>query len=547
MAISTPRASRRDFIRLTSTMGVAAGLAATLAACAGSGGSSSSASATAEAPAAASPDLAKINKDGEIKAGISYELNNSGYDPMKATAALTVAANWHIFEGLTELDLITRKPYAALGADLPTMVDETTYEVALREGAMFSDGTPVTVDDVVFSFARVLDPANSSLYASFLPFLDSVSAKDDTTVTLTLKFPFSLVAERLSVVKIVPQATVEADPDSYTNAPVGTGPYLMTDNGSASQTVVFERNESYNGPRPALAKKMTWQILPDGTARSNALTSGVVHAIDTVAATDLTTYQAPVQVSADQGFGLVFAMFNNLTMTDLKARQAIMYALDYAKICETGMSGLATAATSFVQKEHPAYKEASTVYTYDVDKAKSLASEAGLTSIKLVATDHGFFSAARPIIRENLEAIGLTVEYNEPASSDAYKLIDGDTEGTQWDVLIAPGDPSVFGDDADLLMRWWYSGDTWTEQRMHWKGSEGYTKVQELLDAAAPLEGQEQLDKWHETFNALSEEIPLYPLFHRKNPMAWNSEALSGYQPVTFTGMSFINVGTTQA
>ena len=153
------------------------------------------------------------------------------------------------------------------------MVDDTTYEVSLREGAKFSDGTAVTTDDVVFSFERVLDPANKSLYSQFLTFLDKVEAKDGTTVTLKLKYAFSLVAERISTVKIVPKAMVEADAKAFDMSPLGTGPYTMTDNGAASQKIVFERNDNYNGPRPALAKSMTWQILPDDTTRTNAITS----------------------------------------------------------------------------------------------------------------------------------------------------------------------------------------------------------------------------------------------------------------------------------
>ena len=67
--------------------------------------------------------------------------------------------------------------------------------------------------------------------------------------------------------------------------------------------------------------------------------------------------------------------------------------------------------------------------------------------------------------RENFEALGVSVNYDEKKSSDVYSFVDGD-QGA-WDVVIAPGDPSVFGNDADLLLRWWYAGDTWTEQRMH--------------------------------------------------------------------------------
>lgn len=532
MAISTPRASRRDFIRLTSTMGMAAGFAAALAACGGSSGGSGAS------------DAGSANPDGTITAGISYELGTSGYDPMTTTAGLTVAANWHTLEGLTELDAVSREAYAALGKDLPMKVDDTTYEVALRDGAKFSDGSDVTVEDVVFSFERVLDPANNSLYSQFLTFLESVTAKDDTTVTIKTKHPYSLVAERLSTVKIVPKAVVEADPKAFDMNPIGSGPYKMTDNSAASQTVVFERNDNYNGSHPALAKKMTWQVLPDDTTRTNAITSSTVQAIDTVPATNLSAMTDPVVVSADKGFSLVFVMFNHQgAFADVKARQAIMYALDYEKICTTGMGTLATAATCFVQEEHPAYKKASTVYSYDADKAKSLLAEAGITSIETIATDHGFFSGARPIIKENLEALGVSANFTEKKSKELYDYI---KNGDKWDIAIAPGDPSVFGNDADLLMRWWYSADLWANDRMHWKGTEAYTKLQAILDEAVQVEGDAQIAKWQEAFDLIAENVPLYPIFHRTTPTAYNNQTLVSFRSVNYPGLSFVDVGSTQ-
>ena len=532
MAISTPRASRRDFIRLTSTMGMAAGFAAALAACGGSSGGSGASGAES------------ANPDGTITAGISYELGTSGYDPMTTTSGLTVAANWHTLEGLTELDAVSREAYAALGKDLPMKVDDTTYEVALRDGAKFSDGSDVTVEDVVFSFERVLDPANNSLYSQFLTFLESVTAKDYTTVTIKTKHPYSLVAERLSTVKIVPKAVVEADPKAFDMNPIGSGPYKMTDNSAASQTVVFERNDNYNGSHPALAKKMTWQVLPDDTTRTNAITSSTVQAIDTVPATNLSAMTDPVVVSADKGFSLVFVMFNHQgAFADVKARQAIMYALDYEKICTTGMGTLATAATCFVQEEHPAYKKASTVYSYDADKAKSLLAEAGITSIETIATDHGFFSGARPIIKENLEALGVSANFTEKKSKELYDYI---KNGDKWDIAIAPGDPSVFGNDADLLMRWWYSADLWANDRMHWKGTEAYTKLQAILDEAVQVEGDAQIAKWQEAFDLIAENVPLYPIFHRTTPTAYNNQTLVSFRSVNYPGLSFVDVGSTQ-
>ena len=320
MTISPASASRRDFLKVSGALGLAAGLAATLAACGGSQKPTGTGTGA---------DPSKINKDGTITAGISYELGTTGYDPMTTTAALTVAANWHTMEGLTELHPVTRECYAALGADLPVKVDDTTYEVALREGAIFSDGTAVTAQDVVFSFERVLDPANKSLYAQFIAFIAGVEAKDERTVTIKTSHPYSLVAERLSVVKIVPRAAALTDPAAFDKNPIGTGAYVMKDNGAASQTIVFKRNDKYTGSHPALAKKMTWQILPDDTTRTNAITSGAVQAIDAVPVANLASMSEPVKVAAQQGFSLLFAMFNNRTLSDARARQAILYTLNY--------------------------------------------------------------------------------------------------------------------------------------------------------------------------------------------------------------------------
>ncbi|RMB58800.1 ABC transporter substrate-binding protein [Tessaracoccus antarcticus] len=537
--------SRRSFVKLIGATTAAAGITASLAACgtttpaetsapAPTGGTESSAAGTPAAP----------SNDGAITAGISYELGTNGYDPMTTTSALTLAANWHTMEGLTEIHPATREVYAALGADMPTMIDDKTWEVALRDGAVFTNGDAVTPDDVVFSFQRVLDEANQSLYAAFLPFLDSVAKKDDTTVTFTLKYPFSLVPERLSVVKIVPKAAVEADAKAFDLAPIGTGAYTMTDNGAASQKVIFERNDKYNGPHPALAASMTWQILPDASTRTNAISSDTVQAIDSVPASDLATLSQSKSVAAQQGFGLVFAMFNcgSEPMSNVKNRQAVMYALDYDQICSVGMSDLATPATCFVQKEHPSYKEAATVYTKDTEKAKAMFAETGLTSVRLLASDHDFFSAARPIIKESLEAAGLKVTYEEKKSSDVYATIDGKPDA--FDIVVAPGDPSVFGDDADLLLRWWYAGDTWTDSRMHWKGSESYMAVQDLLDKAGEASGVDQVKLWQQVFDLVAENVPLYPIFHRKTPTAFNPDTLQNFKPLAVTGLSFVDVSS---
>lgn len=545
--MSTPT-SRRSMFKLAGSFGAAAALAGSLAACTPAEGPATTSPTTpggAETTAGTETSAAGA-QDGKITAAISYELGTNGYDPMTTTSALTLAANWHTLEGLTDIHPATREVYAALGADLPQQIDETTWEVALRDGAVFHDGTPVTADDVVFSFERVMNPDNASLYVAFIPFIDSVTAKDEKTVTITTAYPFSLVAERLSVVKIVPKALVEADQKAFDLNPVGSGPYRMTDNGAASQVVAFERFDDYNGSYPARAATMEWQVIPDDSTRTNALSSDSVQAIDSVPAANLAQLAETKSVAAEQGFGLLFMMFNcgSAPMDDVRNRQAVMFALDYDRICSVGMSDLASPAKSFVHEAHPAFKEAAVQYAGNMERAKELLAETGLTNVRLLSSDHGWFAAVRPIVKESLEAAGLTVAYEEKQSSDVYGTIDGNPDA--FDIVMAPGDPSVFGDDADLLLRWWYAGDTWTDSRMHWKGQDSYNQVQELLDTASQSTGDEQVGAWHEIFDVVSENVPLYPIFHRKSPTAFDAETLVDFKPIAVTGLSFVGVGSTK-
>ncbi|MGF3054295.1 ABC transporter substrate-binding protein [Microbacterium sp. YY-03] len=515
---------------------LATSLAVSLAAC-----TPSAEKPTTEGPEETAPASA-IDSEAIIEAGISYGLSG-GFDPMVTTGAVTVAANWHVFEGLTELDPATREVYAALGAELPTKIDDLTYEVTLRDGAVFHDGTPVTTDDVVYSFERVLDPANKSLYAGFIGFIDTVTAKDDTTVTITLKYPFSLVNERLSTVKVVPKALVESNYEAFNALPVGTGPYKMTQ-ATPDDKITFERFDDYTGTRPALAAGLNWNLLGDAAARVTAMSSGTISAMEDVPYIDVPTLEGTVDVESVQSFGTLFMMFNTdeAPFNDPKVRQAFFYALDMDKIVETGMLGQAAPATSFLPETHPNYHEASTVYSYDPELAKKLLSEAGVaegTKVTVMTTDTGWVQDVAPLIKENLDAVGLDITLDIGQSGGQYTKVDaGDMQ-----VMVAPGDPSVFGNDPDLLMRWWFGDNVWSQSRYRWADTPEFAELQKTLDAAVQATGDEQQELWNQAFDTLSDNAVLYPLLHRKLPTAWNSDELSGFKPLPITGLSFLDVG----
>ena len=148
----------------------------------------------------------------------------------------------------------------ALAAGDPEKISDTEYEVKLRDGAKFSDGTPVTAADFVASYERAT--SEKSIYRQFFTFVDSVEAKDDNTVTIKLKHPFANLKERFVNVRVVPASM---DEDSLKAKPIGTGPYKYENITATEITAV--PNENYTGNEPAKVATLKWQSLKDDSAR----------------------------------------------------------------------------------------------------------------------------------------------------------------------------------------------------------------------------------------------------------------------------------------
>lgn len=128
-------------------------------------------------------------------------------------------------------------------------------------------------------------------------------------------------------------------------------------------------------------------------------------------------------------------------------------------------------------------------------------------------------------------------------SAGQYKKVDSN----QFQVMVAPGDPSVFGNDADLLLRWYYANNLWSQNRYRWTGAPEFQTLQKLLDdGAKETDRKKQLATWSQIYDLVSDQVPLYPLLHRKLPTAWDQNALSGFKPIAMTGLSFLDVGPTK-
>ncbi|WP_433063208.1 ABC transporter substrate-binding protein [Dactylosporangium sp. CS-033363] len=530
---------RRRFLRFTGSLSAAAAVAAGLSACGGTSnaptGQSSGGAAmgTAEHPA------------GTITTTLAFQFNG-GFDPMNTSGAVGTCVNQHIFEALVDLDPVTRQPYAALAKTLPTASpDGLTWTATLRDGAKFSDGTPVTADDVAWSFTRVLNPAGNALVAPFITaFLDSVTATGAGTVQFKLKAPFALFPQRIAVIKIVPKAKTgdAAAAKAFDSAPIGSGPFKL-DSASVTAGAVLSNNPNYNGPRPALVTQIVMRTNNDNSARLNDLQGGQSQVIEAVPFLNAATVQAPYKTDVKQAFNGLYLMFNcsAAPFSDKRVRQALFYAIDTKKVMATALNGFGETATSYLDSANPDYQRAATVYDYDPQKAKALLAEAGVTglSFELVTTNVAFIADSAPVIIDCWKQIGVTAKLNTaPTAQVLSQLVPADN----FRVLAGSGDPTIYGPDADLLLRWYYYGNQWLVNRARWSDP-ARTRLAELIDKAATQQGAEQKTTWKQVFDLVADEVPLYMLYHTKTITGSDPGKVTGFGGTSTTGTYFLGAG----
>lgn len=480
-----------------------------------------------------------------LTAAVAYE--GSDPNPIGTSSGVFLAAGWHVFEGLYELNMHTYRAECGLAADAPVQIDDLEYEVTLREDTVFSDGSPLTSADVVNAFER---NGESDLYGAFLSFITTVSAPDERTVRFKLNAPMgSVLQERLALVRVFPATLTD---EELASKPVGSGPWCYeTINAADGGRISFTANHRYTGPWPATCERMEWSVLLDDTRRTDELIDKdvmVMEAAPVVRAEELA--DAGVTVEWVPGFNLPFLMFNceKPPFDDVRVRQALLYAIDIDSLIGTYMAGHARAATSLLPDYFRHYHRAATVYSYDPEKARKLLAEAGVDELALaLRANDNWVSTLAPAIAEDWKAVGVTAEVVLLGTTALFADLSTEPEpGTllPFDVVLSPGDPSCFGNDADLIISWWYGDNVWTRARSRWATTPAFAEVAELLaEARSKTSEDEQQPLWNQCFDIIAAEVPLYPLFHRETATAWWTAQLDDYDPISATGLNFL--GTT--
>lgn len=401
-----------------------------------------------------------------------------------------------MFLPLMELDADLN--FEGMLADSITTEDNKNFIVHIDDAATWSDGTPVTADDVVYTALRLASPVIGNTAMMYYVFegvgddgfveegaesIDGIQKVDDKTVQFTTKeempittFENSYARYLLTLPKHVIERYSEEElstADWFNHPDVVSGPFIVTDF-DVDHYISYEANKDYWKGAPKI-DKLNIKIV-DGSQLYAGLQSGEIditqQTMSDIPQEDYESVEALDNVEVVYGSPVtnqsVFIQTKNVP--DVKVRQAMLYAIDRQQILEELLNGHGEIVDGFLSSASPFYDDSLTPISYDPEKAKALLEEAGWDGSQTIrfyvnSGDSTFVNAAS-IIAAEWAAVGIKAEIQ---TVDFATLMS--VAGTEdYDVLAvqytyAPVDP--YPDVAWLLGgegSWTgYSNDTLNE------------------------------------------------------------------------------------
>ena len=302
----------------------------------------------------------------------------AGFDP-----AYGWGAGEHVHEPLIQSTLTVTNTDLTIGYDLATAYsaseDGLTWTVEIRDDVKFTDGEPLTAEDVAFTYNTVKESSSVNDFTM----LDYAEAASDTTVLFHMTRPFSIWPYTMAIVGIVPEhAYNSAD---YGSNPIGSGRYILKQ-WDRGQQVILEANPDYYGQEPKM-KQVTILFMEEDAAflAAQAGEADLVYTSATYSDQSIDSYSLASYASVDnRGFNLPAAeettdeegrtAGNDLT-SDVRVRRAINIGIDRQEMIDNVLNGYGTPAYSICDGL-PWYNEASEV-EYDPEGAAALLDEAG--------------------------------------------------------------------------------------------------------------------------------------------------------------------------
>lgn len=435
-------------------------------------------------------------------------------DPRYTLSSWDTMLSRLVVPGLFAVDTPTMEPRLDLASAFDR-VDDLTWDATLRSGLRFSDGFPVTADDVAKTFMSVLaDDTDSVYHKNLTERFTSVEALDPLHVRFHLRSKLATIKGDLEFGVV---AFHDGGKRKLDGTVVGAGPYVLRE--LTSTHAILDENPYYAGDKPKIPH-VEIRFVHDASARILMVVGGSADLIQNGVRLDLVDEVAErerVKVSTAPSAILTYLMMNNEdpVLRDVRVRKAIAYALDRRAIVESKFQGRAVLATGLLPPMHWAYEPDVVRYDHDIARAKRLLAEAGVKNLHLSykTSSDAFRVAVARVIAAQLAEIGITVELHsfefgtffadikkgnyQLASMQTNAITSPDWYYTYFNSVRIPD-----AKDPDANNRWRYrnaSVDTWT------------------VDGRAELDPVKQKTIYSKVQKQIADDVPVIPLWHEDN------------------------------
>ena len=382
----------------------------------------------------ASGSAAQTEQTGPAKESltVAYEAEPSNLDPQGNNQIAAYYITYLLYSGLFKntVNGVEKDLAADYVIENDANGEGTIWVFTLRDDAKFSNGDPVTAEDV----AATLMAAKESSIKANAAFFEKAEAVDELTVKLYTNGVYSAVPEALAnkMMYIMPAKLLEAGHD-FANDPIGSGPYKLVE-WKKGESITMTANEHYYGGTPAI-KDINWKFMAEGTTRTIALESGDVDLVISVDALDIPRLEGnpDYKMSVTNGSMYTYMALQNTLepFQDVNFRKFLSAAIDRESVIAVALDGYGTPLTSCINVNIDGYTDEGG-QPYDPEAAKQyLAAWGGdPSSVNIeivVATDVRRRMAE--VIQSNLLEYGIQSEVvmNESATVSS-RAVSGDFE-----------------------------------------------------------------------------------------------------------------------
>ncbi|MFT3777816.1 MAG: ABC transporter substrate-binding protein [Ottowia sp.] len=358
------------------------------------------------------PAFAQSRRDA-IVLGMTLE-PTPGLDPTAgAASSIGETMLYNVLETLVKINADgSVTPLLAERWEVSPDLRTTTFH--LRKGVKFSNGEPFNAAAVKFSFERAAGEKSTNKDKRTFAAMESVRALDDHTVVVINKEPdpdFLFYLGQATAVIVEPKSA-----DGNATQPVGTGPYVL-DAWAKGSSLTLKASPSYRNPGAVKIKRATFRFISDPAAQVAAVLAGDVDVFVRVTPRGTSRFKAnprlQLVVSGSRAKTVLAINNQRKPLSDVRVRRAIAAAIDRKAVIAGAADGYGVPIGSHYVPGAAGYVDTTGMNPYNVEKAKALLKEAGVTTpleLTLVLPPPPYARQGGEVIVAQLAKIGITAK-----------------------------------------------------------------------------------------------------------------------------------------